>query len=174
MGDHRREVVFNEKLIMLQCRSFLCATWLWRPPSWSDSRYYQYRGQWPGDFCLSIQHRKPAPAHVVNPFACYPDFSAQLWSSEFEDKIMYIPAMQSICHSKSRIWVTGVVVIKAIKSEGFQICQFFQDLQYPSGNLNSTSSYFLVILSYYVAYFISCDWYIFSLDVYIQESTQIW
>ena len=122
-------------------------------------------------FVLSIQHRKPAPASVVNPFACYPDFSAQLWSSEFEDKIMYIPAMQSICHSESCIWITGVVVLKVITSVGFQICQFSQDLQYPSDNLNSTSSYFLVLFSYYVAYFISCDWYIFSLDEYIQEST---
>ena len=122
-------------------------------------------------FVLSIQHRKPAPASVINPFAHYPDFGAQLWSSEFEDKIMCILATQSICYSKSHIWVTGVVVLKVITSVGFQICQFSQDLQYPSGDLNSTSPYFLVLFSYYVAYFISCDWYIFSLDEYIQEST---
>ena len=108
-------------------------------------------------FVLFIQRRRPAPACVVNPFARYPDFSAQLWSSEFEDKIMCILATQSICHSKSRIWVTGVVVLKAITSVGFQICQFSQDLQYPSGDLNSTSPYFLVLFSYYVAYFISYD-----------------
>ena len=45
-------------------------------------------------FVLSIQPRKPAPPCTANPFAHYPDFGAQLWSTEFEDEIMSIPAMQ--------------------------------------------------------------------------------
>lgn len=69
-------------------------------------------------FVLSIQPRKPAPACTVNPFARYPDFGAQLWSTEFEDKNMFIPATNPICHSESRTWDTGVVVLKAITSVG--------------------------------------------------------
>ena len=70
-------------------------------------------------FVLSIQPRKPAPAYITNPFACYPDFGAQLWSTEFEEEIVCIPATQPICHSKSRTWVTGAaVVLKPISSVG--------------------------------------------------------
>lgn len=87
-------------------------------------------------FVLSIQPRKPAPAGIVNPFARYPDFGAQLWSTESEEDIICIPATQPICHSESRTWVTGVVVLKAITSVGLQMCQSSQDLQYPSGDLN--------------------------------------
>ena len=75
-------------------------------------------------FVLSIQPRKPAPACIINPFARYPDFGAELWSTEFEEEIMCIPATQPICHSESRMWVTGVVVLKAITSVGIQKCQF--------------------------------------------------
>ena len=75
-------------------------------------------------FVLSVQPRKPAPACIINPFARYPDFGAQLWSTEFEEEIVCIPATQSICHSESRKWVTGVVVLKAITSVGLQTCQF--------------------------------------------------
>jgi hypothetical protein len=82
-------------------------------------------------FVLSIQPRKPAPACIKNPFARYPDFGAQLWSTEFEEEIMCIPATQPICHSESRMWVKGVVVLKAITSVGLQTCQFARDLQYP-------------------------------------------
>lgn len=72
-------------------------------------------------FVLSIQPRKPAPAFIINPFACYPDFGTQLWSTEFEE-IMHIPAMQSLCHSESCMWDTGVMVLKAITSVGLQTC----------------------------------------------------
>jgi hypothetical protein len=82
-------------------------------------------------FVLSIQPRKPAPACIINPFARYPDFGAQLWSTEFEDEVMHIPATQPIYHSESRSWVRGVVVLKAITSVGLQTCQFSRDLQYP-------------------------------------------
>lgn len=71
-------------------------------------------------FVLSIQPRKPAPACITNPFARYPDFGAQLWSTEFEEEIVCIPTTQPICHSESREWVTGVVVLKAITSVGLQ------------------------------------------------------
>ena len=82
-------------------------------------------------FVLSIQPRKPAPAGIINPFARYPDFGAQLWSTEFEEEIICIPATQPICHSESRTWVRGVVVLKAITSVGLQTCEFYRDLQYP-------------------------------------------
>ena len=82
-------------------------------------------------FVLSIQPRKPAPESILNPFARYPDFGAELWSTEFEEDIMCIPATQPICHSESRTWVTGVVVLKAVTSVGLRLCQNFQDLQYP-------------------------------------------
>jgi len=75
-------------------------------------------------FVLSIKPRKPASACIINPFARYPDFGAELWSTEFEEEIMCIPATQPICHSESRTWVTGVVVLKAITSVGIQKCQF--------------------------------------------------
>ena len=77
-------------------------------------------------FVLSIQPRKPAPPCIINPFARYPDFGAQLWSTEFEEEIVRIPATQPICHSESRTWVTGVVVLKAISSVGLQTCQFLE------------------------------------------------
>ena len=79
-------------------------------------------------FVLSIQPRKPAPTSIMNPFARYPDFGAQLWSTEFEEKIICIPATQPICHSESRMWVTGVVVLKAITSVSLHTCQFSRDL----------------------------------------------
>jgi hypothetical protein len=82
-------------------------------------------------FVLSIQPRKPASESIINPFARYPDFGAELWSTEFEEEIMCIPATQPICHSESRTWVTGVVVLKAITSVGLQLCQISQGLQYP-------------------------------------------
>jgi len=82
-------------------------------------------------FVLNIQPRKPAPASIINPFARYPDFGAQLWSTEFEDDIMYIPATQPICHSESRTWVKGVVVLKAVTSVSLQSFQLSRDLQYP-------------------------------------------
>jgi hypothetical protein len=82
-------------------------------------------------FVLSIQLRKPAPACIINPFARYPDFGAQLWSTEFKEEIICIPATQPIFHSESRMWVSGVVVLKAITSVGLLICQFSRDLQYP-------------------------------------------
>jgi hypothetical protein len=82
-------------------------------------------------FVLSIQPRKPAPESIINPFARYPDFGAELWSTEFEEDIMCIPATQPICHSESRTWVTGVVVLKAVTSVGLQLCQISQDLQQP-------------------------------------------
>jgi hypothetical protein len=81
-------------------------------------------------FVLSIQPRKPAPTSIMNPFDRYPDFGAQLWSTEFEDDFICIPATQPICHSESRTWVTGVVVLKAITSVGLQTCQFSWDLHY--------------------------------------------
>jgi hypothetical protein len=62
-------------------------------------------------FVLSIQPRKPAPADIINPFARYPDFGAQLWSTEFEEEMVCIPTTQPICHSESRTWVTGGVVV---------------------------------------------------------------
>src|SRR5277367_6373891 len=77
-------------------------------------------------FVLAIQPRKPAPAYIKNPFARYPDFGAQLWSTEFEEEIVCIPPTHPICHSESRTWVTGVVVLKAISSVGLQTCQFLE------------------------------------------------
>ena len=71
-------------------------------------------------FVLSIYPRKPAPACTKNPFARYPDFGAQLWSTEFEKEIITIPATQPICRSESRMWDTGIVVLKAITSVGLQ------------------------------------------------------
>ena len=77
-------------------------------------------------FVLSIQPRKPAPACTVNPFARYPDFGAQLWSTEFEEEIICIPATRPICHSESRTWITGVVVLKAISSVSLQHVNFLR------------------------------------------------
>ena len=46
-------------------------------------------------FVLSIQPRKPAP-DIIKPFAHYPEFGAQLWSTEFEEEIVCILATQPI------------------------------------------------------------------------------
>ena len=82
-------------------------------------------------FVLSILPRKPAPAYIKNPFAHYPHFGAQLWSTEFEEEIVCILATQPICHSESRIWFTGgVVVLKAISSVRVQTCQFLKTYTY--------------------------------------------
>ena len=77
-------------------------------------------------FVLSIQLRKPAPECTVNPFARYPDFGAQLWSTEFEVDCMGIPATQTIFHSESCAWATGVVVLKAITSVGLHHVNFLE------------------------------------------------
>jgi hypothetical protein len=82
-------------------------------------------------FVLSIQLRKPAPEYIINPFARYPDFGAQLWSTEFEDEIMCIPATQPIFHSESCAWATGVVVLKAITSVGLQHVNFLETHSIP-------------------------------------------
>jgi hypothetical protein len=91
-------------------------------------------------FVLSIQPKKPAPACIINPFAHYPDFSAQLWSTEFEEEIVCIPATQPICHSKSCTWVKGAVVLKVISSVGLQTCQFLKTCCIPLGDLNNKNS----------------------------------
>jgi hypothetical protein len=82
-------------------------------------------------FVLSIQLRKPAPANIVNPFARYPDFGAQLWSTEFEEEAMFVPATQPIFHSESCTWATGVVVLKAITSVGLQHVNFIETHSIP-------------------------------------------
>ena len=91
-------------------------------------------------FVLSIWSRKPAPAYIINPFACYPEFGAQLWSTEFKEEIVCIPATQPICHSESCTWVTDVVVLKAISSVGLQTCQFLKTYHIPLGDLNNKNS----------------------------------
>ena len=90
-------------------------------------------------FVLSIWPRKPAP-DIINPFACYPEFGTQLWSTEFKEEIVCIPATQPICHSKSCTWITGVVVLKAISSVGLQTCQFLKTYRNPLGDLNNKNS----------------------------------
>ena len=90
-------------------------------------------------FVLSIWPRKPTP-DIINPFARYPEFGAQLWSTEFKEEIVCILATQPICHSESRTWVTGVVVLKAISSVGLQTCQFLKTYCNPLGDLNNKNS----------------------------------
>ena len=97
-------------------------------------------------FVLSIYPRKPAPECTINPFARYPDFGAELWSTEFEKEFMIIPATQPICHSESRTWDTGVAVLKAITSVGFQTCQFIQTYSIFSGDVNK--KHFLCLSSW--------------------------
>ena len=67
-------------------------------------------------FVLSIQVRKPVPGSIPNPFACYPDFSAKIWLTEFESEMVCIAAMQPIYHIQSHLWVKGAVVLKPIQS----------------------------------------------------------
>jgi hypothetical protein len=51
-----------------------------------------------------------------------------------------ILATQPICYSESRTWVTGIVVLKAISSVGFHICQFSKTCHIPLGDLNDKVS----------------------------------
>ena len=69
-------------------------------------------------FVLSIQVRKPVPDSIPNPFARYPDFGAEIWSTEFESEMVCIAATQPIYHVQSRLWVKGAVVLKPIQSVG--------------------------------------------------------
>ena len=66
-------------------------------------------------FVLSVYPRKPAPRGTMNPFTRYPDFGAELWSTELEDKMLCIPTTQPIYHSQRRLWAKGILVLKPIK-----------------------------------------------------------
>lgn len=65
-------------------------------------------------FVLSIYPRKPAPSGTMNPFTRYPDFGAELWSTESEDRMVCIPTTQPIYHSQRRQWAKGILVLKPI------------------------------------------------------------
>jgi hypothetical protein len=66
-------------------------------------------------FVLSIYPRKPVPSGTANPFTRYPDFGAELWSTELEDRMVCIPTTQPIYHSQRRQWAKGILVLKPIK-----------------------------------------------------------
>lgn len=68
-------------------------------------------------FILLIRRRKEwrPEAKVGNPFSRYPDFGAELWSSEFEDYVDHVPSAGLLYHSQSRPWSDNVVVLKPIK-----------------------------------------------------------
>jgi hypothetical protein len=67
-------------------------------------------------FMLSVKARKPPSSQIPNPFSRYPDFNAELWSTEFETETVRIPATQPICHSQSLPWAKHILVLKPIKS----------------------------------------------------------
>lgn len=68
-------------------------------------------------FVLCVRPRQSLPSwsNVGNPFCRYPDFGAELWSSEFSDDLVYVPATQPLYHSQSRPWGEGVIVLKPVQ-----------------------------------------------------------
>ncbi len=66
-------------------------------------------------FILSVKARKPPPSQIPNPFTRYPDFNAELWSTEFESEVLRIPVRQLIYHSEGLPWAQHVLVLKPIK-----------------------------------------------------------
>jgi hypothetical protein len=64
-------------------------------------------------FVLCIHPRKPLPKRVHNPFSRFPDFGAELWSTEL-GSVINIPATQPLYHSQSRLWAKGIMVLKPV------------------------------------------------------------
>jgi hypothetical protein len=76
-------------------------------------------------FVLCIHPRKPVLKEVHNPFSRFPDFGAELWSTEL-GSIMHIPATQPLYHSQSRLWAKGIMVLKPVSV--IPDCRFWSNL----------------------------------------------
>ena len=67
-----------------------------------------------GQDWLVCRRFKSLPVRQDDPFRDYPEFGAELRSTETSDEFEIIPATQPVFHSISQPWAKGVVVIKCL------------------------------------------------------------
>jgi len=63
---------------------------------------------------LAVHHYLTPPTSLLNPFACYPDFGASLWSSEMQKEITIVPGNHDIYHAIYWDWDYKIVVMKPL------------------------------------------------------------
>ena len=63
---------------------------------------------------LAVHHYLTPPTSLLNPFACYPDFGASLWSSEMQKEITIVPGNRDIYHAIYWDWDYKIVVMKPL------------------------------------------------------------
>src|SRR5229473_4696465 len=60
-------------------------------------------------------HRYLVPgASLPDPFACYPDFGASIWSSETQREVTIIPVKQRMYHAIYQDWDCKLMVMKPL------------------------------------------------------------
>ena len=62
-----------------------------------------------------IEWHAPLPSNTIfNPFSRHMAFGANLWSSKMEQELEVVPLSKVVCHSVSRPWVNGILLIKEL------------------------------------------------------------
>jgi hypothetical protein len=73
------------------------------------------------EIMLAVHCFTPAPSHVKNFFARYPEFQAGLWGQFLAHEVYVLPASQIVCHAISRPWCEDTLVIRALD----RVCSHF-------------------------------------------------
>lgn len=63
---------------------------------------------------LAIHRYLTPKTSLPNPFACYPDFGASLWSSETQKEVTIVPGNRRIYHAIYRDWDYKILVMKPL------------------------------------------------------------
>jgi hypothetical protein len=63
---------------------------------------------------LAVHRYLAPPASLPDPFACYPDFGASLWSSNTQKEITIVPGNRDIYHAIYREWEYKIMVMKPL------------------------------------------------------------
>jgi hypothetical protein len=70
---------------------------------------------------LAIHRYLTPPTSLLNPFACYPDFGASLWSSETQKEITIVLGNCNIYHAIYWDWDYKIVVMKPLNKVSYII-----------------------------------------------------
>ena len=63
---------------------------------------------------LAVHHYLMPPVSLPNPFTCYSDFGAGLWSSEMRKEVTIVPGNRDIYHAIHRSWDHKILVMKPL------------------------------------------------------------
>lgn len=63
---------------------------------------------------LAVHRYLAPPTSLPNPFARYPDFGANLWSSETQKEVTIVPGNRDIYHAIYRDWDHQILVMKPL------------------------------------------------------------